>query len=104
MSECEKTGSCETRPSSEDCGNKSAAPCCPVEMAAEKWSASFCQAMKEVQVEILKQKIKKAWGADMEKVGDAVLETMGAQWAAMLSQAKAHVGLRESIKKVFFAK
>lgn len=54
-------------------------------------------------MEILKQKIKKAWGADMEKVGDAVIESMGAQWHAMLSKAKAHVDLRENIKKVFLS-
>ena len=59
--------------------------------------------MHQVQVEILKEKIKKAWGTELDKVGDAVIETMGAQWQAMLNQAKAHVGLRESIKKVFFS-
>ena len=105
MSDCEKSeASCQTHSSNQsEC--KSGAPqiCCPVEMAAQKWSGSFCQAMQEVQVEILKGKIKKAWGTEMEKVGDAVIEAMGAQWHAMLSQAKAHVELRENIKKTFFA-
>ncbi len=59
--------------------------------------------MTEVQVEILKARIKKGWGSEMEKVGDAVIESMGAQWHAMLSQAKAHVDLRENIKKAFFS-
>ena len=86
-----------------DCKTGASQTCCPIEMAAQKWSGSFCQAMQEVQVEILKQKIKKSWGTEMEKVGDAVIEAMGAQWQAMLSQAKAHVGLRENIKKAFFS-
>ncbi len=97
MSECEK-GECKTQTPAP------AQSCCPVEMAVEKWSGSFCQAMTEVQVEILKAKIKKSWGAEMEKVGDAVLESMGAQWQAMLSKAKAHVDLKENIKKVFLSK
>ena len=104
MSECEKEGTCHTNTSENDCKTTSASTCCPIEMAVEKWSGSFCQAMTEVQVEILKGKIKKAWGAEMEKVGDAVIESMGAQWHAMLSKAKAHVDLKENIKKVFLSK
>jgi len=86
-----------------ECRPATAASCCPVEMAAQKWSDSFCRAMTETQVEILKQKIKKSWGAEMEKAGDAVMESMGAQWHAMLEQAKAHAGMREGLKKVFFS-
>ncbi len=103
MSDCEKSStSCETQSKESDC-KSGALQSCPVEMAAQKWSGSFCQAMQETQVEILKQKIKKAWGAEMEKVGDAVIESMGIQWHAMLSQAKAHVDLRENIKKAFMS-
>ena len=103
MSDCEKTGSCETTPKQNDCKTTASTECCPVEMAVQKWSESFCKAMTEVQVEILKAKIKKAWGTEMEKVGDAVFESMGAQWQAMLAKGKAHVDLRENIKKVFLA-
>lgn len=106
MSDCEKSEtSCRTNQGSEsECKTGgSSLDCCPIEKAAQKWSGSFCQALSEVQVEILKQKIKKAWGTEMEKVGDAVLESMGAQWQAILSQAKAHVDLRENIKKAFLS-
>ena len=105
MSDCNQSeNTCNTHQKDEsECKTNHAKSCCPIEMTAQKWSDAFCQAMTEVHVEILKQKIKKAWGADMEKVGDAVIETMGAQWHAMLSQAKAHVDLRENIKKVFFS-
>ncbi len=60
MSDCEKTGTCQTHSNESECKTSSPQTCCPVEMAAQKWSGSFCQAMQEVQVEILKQKIKKA--------------------------------------------
>ena len=105
MSDCDKSeNTCKTQATGEgECKSSSPQTCCPIEMAAQKWSGSFCQAMSEVQIEILKQKIKKAWGTEMEKVGDAVIEAMGAQWHAMLSQAKAHVDLRENIKKAFFS-
>lgn len=104
MSDCESSKTCQTNSSGEnECKTGPSQSCCPIEMAAQKWSGSFCRAMEEVQVEILKQRIKKSWGADMEKVGDAVIESMGAQWHAMLSQAKAHVDLRENIKKVFLS-
>jgi hypothetical protein len=103
MSECNKnTQTCQTQ----ETENKApvSQTCCPIEKAAQKWSESFCKAMSEVQVEILKAKIKKSWGADMEKVGDAVIESMGAQWQAMLTGAKAHVDLRENIKNVFLSR
>ena len=104
MSDCEKSGCCETGSNAQtECKTGTDASCCPIEKATQKWTSSFCQALSEVQVEILKEKIKKAWGSQMEKVGDAVLESMGAQWQAMLSQAKAHVDLRENIKKAFFS-
>jgi hypothetical protein len=104
MSDCDKSeNTCKTQHDEGECKSGASETCCPIEKAAQKWSGSFCRAMQEVQVEILKQKIKKAWGAELEKVGDAVIEAMGAQWQAMLSQAKAHVDLRENIKKAFFS-
>ena len=103
MSEC-KTGTCDTTQNEIECKTPASSSYCPIEKAAQKWSDSFCQAMTEVQVEILKAKIKKAWGADLEKIGDAVVESLGAQWEAGLKQAKAHVDLRENIKKVFLSK
>lgn len=102
MSECKENSCTPASASASECKTPAAASCCPVEMAAQKWSSSFCRAMEEVQVELLKARIKKAWGAELEKVGDAVIESMGVQWHAALSQARAHAGLRDSIKGVFF--
>jgi hypothetical protein len=104
MSDCDKsTNTCQTGSSTGqgDCKPGTQQDCCPIEMAVEKWSGAFCQAMTEVKVEILKAKIKKAWGSQMDQVGDAVVEAMGAEWGAMLTKAKARAGLRENIKKAF---
>jgi len=62
------------------------------------WGASFFQAMKSAQVDILKEKIRKAWGAKMDKAADAVLESMGVHWQSMLAQAKAKDELRQRLQ------
>jgi len=62
------------------------------------WSCSFFRAMKEAQVDVLKAKIQKAWGAKMEKAADAILEAMGVQWQSMLAQAGAKANLRERLQ------
>ena len=106
MSNCDDSSkSCSTHGNqSGESTQKSCAPqetCCPVEKSIEMWSASFCAAMQETQKEILKEKIRKAWGPVMDKVGDAVVQAMGTQWHSMLAQAKAHVDLRDNVRKVF---
>ncbi|MBF0217135.1 MAG: hypothetical protein HQL30_09105 [Candidatus Omnitrophica bacterium] len=75
--------------------------CCPVESAIEKWNKSFCQAMHEVQVDILKKKIQSAWGPGMEKAADAVMEAMGVKWQSMLAKGRSHVDLREKMVKIW---
>jgi hypothetical protein len=60
------------------------------------WTGAFFQAMKQVQVELLKARIQKAWGPKMEQAADAVIEAMGVQWQSMIAQtqAKADLGAR----------
>jgi len=65
------------------------------------WSGSFFQAMKGVQTDILKEKLKKAWGAKMEKAADAVIEAMGVQWQSMLAQTNAKEQLRERLRRLW---
>ncbi len=96
------TESCETQqPQSTPCKTEE---CCPVEMAIGMWNDSFCQAMREVQVDILKKKIQAAWGPSMEKVVGEILETMGVKWQSMLANGKAQKDLRESIIKIWSEK
>ncbi|MBI2093845.1 MAG: hypothetical protein HYT88_03900 [Candidatus Omnitrophica bacterium] len=61
------------------------------------WSCSFFEAMKQAQVEVLKAKIQKAWGAKMEKAADSVIEAMGAQWQSLLAQENAKAQLKEKL-------
>ena len=106
-SDC-SSGSCETGiqgtgsacgPSSGRCGcGSSSCGGDPVECAISMWSCGFFRAMKEVQVDILKTKIQKAWGAKMEKAADAVVEAMGVQWQSMLAQGQAKGELRERLR------
>jgi hypothetical protein len=93
MSECDvKTGCCPTEtagPSAEccpacktDCGGD------PVTCALQMWGRSFFRAMQEVQTDVLKEKIRKAWGPMMDKAADITLEGMSAKWQAMMAQAQ----------------
>lgn len=100
MSQSE-TQCCETTSGKECAVEKSIKQgCCPVEGAVEMWQQAFFQAIKGTQVDILKEKIRKEWGPMMDKEANAVIKAMGAQWQAMISQAKAQVNLREEIKDI----
>ena len=101
-------GSCETESSA--CGTEScesSSSCCkacgtscggdPIACATAMWGQSFFQAMRAAQVDALKAKIQKAWGAKMDKAADAVIEAMGVHWQSMLAQASAKAQLRERL-------
>lgn len=91
------SGSCESSASAcRACGSD----CCgdPIECAMGMWSCAFFQAMKEAQVELVKEKIKKAWGAKMDKAADAVIDAMGVKWQAMLNDAKSKADLRAKLQ------
>jgi hypothetical protein len=80
---CDNDTKCETS------GEESCKPACesgsecPVECATEKWKDSFCQAMTEAQVEILK-----AHGPMLEQAADAFLEAAMACWQSQIAQVK----------------
>ena len=104
------SGSCETR-SSETSGCDSSRDCCkacntacggdPIQCASAMWSSAFCTAMHEVQVELLKAKIHKAWGPKMDKAADAVVESMGTQWQSMLAQSKAKCDFKSKLRALW---
>jgi hypothetical protein len=64
------------------------------------WQASFMQAMRETQTEIIKEKIKKAWGPMMEQAANGVIESMGACWEAMIAGIKAAEAKQEFRQKL----
>lgn len=103
--ECE-SGSCETSAGSCEsskgcaCGN---AGCSgeALDCAVGMWSCSFMTALKAVQVELLKERIRKAWGEKMNKVADGVVASMGAQWQSMVAQAQAKGEFRALLEKTW---
>jgi hypothetical protein len=74
---------------------------CLTERAVETWTCAGHQAWKEVHVDILKTKILKAWGPQMERTADAVIEAMGVQWKAALAQVQAKADLKQKIGEIF---
>ncbi len=106
MSQCETTGNCESTPKS-SCEATSQCPCgtnCggdPVACSMGLWAGSFFEAMKAAQVEILKTKIQKAWGAKMDKAADAVLEAMSVKWQSMMAGSQAKAGLRAKLQSIY---
>lgn len=98
---------CPSESSSPECSGQSCPMCqtaCggdPIACASVVWAASFFQAMKATQVDLLKAKIQKAWGAKMEKAADIILEAMGVKWQAMLAEAKAKAGVREQLARLW---
>jgi len=52
-------------------------------------------------VDILKAKILKTWGPQMEKTADAVIEAMGIEWQAMMAEGKAKTDLKQKIVSIF---
>jgi hypothetical protein len=76
---------------------------CPVENRAVRGRGAFFEAIHAVQVEILKDKIRKTWGGELDKVADALMRAMGVQWQSILSQSKAQRDLREDIARIFYS-
>ncbi len=98
--DCCDTGSCS--PGADQCPMQSCD--CPVEGLTKMWTGSFRQAVQEAQVEVLKAKILKAWGPMLDQTSDAVLEAMGAMWAAKsaeVRQAEAKEALKGRIRELF---
>ena len=74
--------------------------CCPVEMSAKMGTKAFSQAIMEVQVDSLKEKIKNTFGEKIDKKSDAIVKAMGTHWQSMIDQATAQKVLREEMAKI----
>jgi hypothetical protein len=98
-------GACEEQAVNSSCGEQTS--CCPSTAAdpfaagVEMWKSAMRQAFTEVQVDILKPKIQKAWGPLMDKVADAALESMGVCWQSAIAQAKAKEDFQAKLKKLW---
>lgn len=73
----------------------------PFSCGVDMWNQAFKQAIQQVQVDILKPKIQKAWGPMMDKVADATLEAMGVCWQSTIAQAKSKEDFRAKLQKLW---
>ncbi|QSR88851.1 hypothetical protein IT6_00635 [Methylacidiphilum caldifontis] len=99
MSEYEEKCCCEER-----CRHHEEAETCHeggdiVEHVAKMWQSAGCSAWSEVVKEILKEKIRARWGAELEKGAEAFVASMGAGWQAKVAKAKAEEEFRKAIEK-----
>ena len=104
-SSCDE-GSCKTSSCGSEC-DESCQACggdCggdPTECGSTMWHRAFFEAMHQVQVETIKAKIQKAWGAKMDKAADIIIEAAGAKWQAMMATAKAKEDVREKLQRLW---
>ena len=88
-------------------GNKPSVCSDPFESAPEAWFKDAVEAIRQVKLEILREKIRKHMGPKLEKGADASLQALGAFWGAIVAQsdaAQAKEVLREEIRKIFSEK
>jgi hypothetical protein len=71
-----------------------------VDISAKMGTKAFSRAMMEVQVDSLKDKIKKVFGEKIDKKSDAIVKAMGTHWQSLLTQANAQKVLREEMEKI----
>ena len=77
---------------------------CQIEKEKKMWFCAFHQAMQEVHIEILKEKIKKSWGDGLNKSADAVMETLEIKWKAQMTKEKAKADLKTKLAQIMTAK
>ena len=75
--------------------------------AADVWLKDTVEAIRQVKLEILREKVRKEIGPVLTKAADAAWQAGGAQFQAMLAQssaAQAKEKLAEEIRKIFSEK
>ncbi|MDQ6667178.1 MAG: hypothetical protein M3Y53_03005 [Thermoproteota archaeon] len=73
----------------------------PFEMVMEMWHKASFEAYSELMIEKLKKRIEAANGPVMDKVADALMESMGKEWQAMVQKSSAKKELHEKLAKIF---
>lgn len=107
-------GSCETSNENQGCclSEERSSGCCgqgqeehcddPTSKIIGSWMQAFFQAKHQVQVDILKSRIQKVWGAKLEKAADAVMETVEAVFQSMLTKGQAKEKLKSQLQAIFW--
>ena len=73
----------------------------PFEMVMAMWHKASFEAYSELMVEKLKKRIEAANGPVMDKVADALTESIGKEWQAMIQKSSAKKELHEKLAKIF---
>ncbi len=91
------------------CGSgKQYAECCgcerrtgnPAEQVKMMWHKAFFYAMHEAKTERMRKRIESAYGPVMDKAADAVAESFGRYWQAVLMQSEAMKDLDAKLQKI----
>ena len=75
--------------------------------AADVWTKEMVEAIRQVKLEVLREKVRKELGPQFIKAAEATWQTGGAFFRMMLVQAEAAEAkdkLREEIRKIFSEK
>jgi hypothetical protein len=71
------------------------------EFVMAMWHKAAFAAHSELMVEKLKKRIEAVNGPVMDKVADAIMESMGKEWQAMIQKSTAKSELHEKLAKIF---
>ncbi len=99
---CCEEGSSSSCGSGSQCGPHECEDKDPLDKLVWKWMSVFMEAKHEVQLEIMKTRIQKAWGPRFEKAADAILEGAESMWRSSLTKSEAHQKIKEKLKSILF--
>jgi len=71
------------------------------EFVMAMWHKAAFAAHSELMVEKLKKRIEAVNGPVMDKVADAIMDSMGKEWQAMIQKSTAKRELHEKLAKIF---
>ena len=71
------------------------------EFVMAMWHKAAFTAHSELMVEKLKKRIEAVNGPVMDKVADAIMESMGKEWQAMIQKSTTKRELHEKLAKIF---
>ena len=72
----------------------------PFEMVMHMWYKASFKAYSELMIEKLKKRIEAANGPVMDKAADALMESIGKEWQAMIQKSSAKRELHEKLAKI----
>lgn len=72
----------------------------PFEMVMPMWYKASFAAYSQLMIEKLKKRIEAAHGPVMDKVADAITESMDKEWQTMMQKSSAKKELHEKLAKI----